>query len=301
MNNRKKTYQTLAGVAAVGGSLYAMNAAATKLTKSLLYCHYKEDDRPSLLESRYQCENILINNNEGVKLRGLFINQDNAQQTLVILHPYALEAKDMSLYVPFLKEYIKDSHILLVDACAHGQSDGYIRGLGIKDVNDLVCWNQYLLGRFGKEHQLVLFGKECGANTILNAAGKHVLKNVKAIISDGAYTSPQQILGYRLVQDYKIPKMPMLLLLQRKIKRAVHINIKEDTTNYVKHNDIPTLYIHLKNDDFVPLKMVYPLYNANRGKKELFVLKDEKYLYELDSKSEMIKDFKQFIDQYVNG
>ncbi len=56
-----------------------------------------------------------------------------------------------------------------------------------------------------------------------------------------------------------------------------------------------------KNDDFVPLKMVYPLYNANRGKKELFVLKDEKYLYELDSKSEMIKDFKQFIDQYVNG
>mgnify|MGYP007100775363 CR=1 FL=1 len=38
----------------------------------------------------------------------------------------------------FFKERYPDWNILLVDACAHGQSDGYIRGLGIKDVKDLV-------------------------------------------------------------------------------------------------------------------------------------------------------------------
>ncbi|MFQ7171810.1 MAG: hypothetical protein ACLRQF_06740 [Thomasclavelia ramosa] len=48
------------------------------------------------------------------------------------------------------KERYPDWNILLVDACAHGQSDGYIRGLGIKDVKDLVCWNEYLLKTYGK-------------------------------------------------------------------------------------------------------------------------------------------------------
>ena len=29
---------------------------------------------------------------------------------------------------------------------------------------------------------------------------------------------------------------------------------KENTTKYVRHNDIPTLYFHAKDDDFVPLR-----------------------------------------------
>ena len=36
----------------------------------------------------------------------------------------------------------------------------------------------------------------------------------------------------------------------------MHIDLKENTTKYVRHNDIPTLYFHAKDDDFVPLKMV---------------------------------------------
>ena len=47
--------------------------------------------------------------------------------------------------------HLPEAQILLIDACAHGQSDGYIRGFGIKDVNDLVCWNKYLLETYGKD------------------------------------------------------------------------------------------------------------------------------------------------------
>ena len=68
----------------------------------------------------------------------------------------------------------------------------------------------------------------------------------------------------------------------------------------LKHNDIPTLFIHMKNDDFVPLDMVYPLYNANRGSKELFVLKDEHYLYELNETDDFKNTLKNFIFEYVN-
>ena len=194
--------------------------------------------------------------------------------TVLISHPFGLQAKDMQLYVPYFEDHLPEAQILLIDACAHGQSDGYIRGFGIKDVNDLVCWNKYLLETYGKDHKILTYGKEQGANTILNASGRHVLKNVEAIISDGAYTSPYDIIGYRLEADYKISK-------------------------YVRHNDIPTLYFHAKDDDFVPLKMVYPLYNKNRGEKVLFVLKDEKYLYELVENDDFKQTLSQFIKKYM--
>ena len=74
-----------------------------------------------------------------------------------------------------------------------------------------------------------MYGKEQGANKILNASGRHVLKNVEAIISDGAYTSPYDIIGYRLEADYKISKYPAISIIARHIKKAVRIDLKENT------------------------------------------------------------------------
>ena len=34
----------------------------------------------------------------------------------------------MQLYVPYFEDHLPEAQILLIDACAHGQSDGYIRG-----------------------------------------------------------------------------------------------------------------------------------------------------------------------------
>ena len=104
------------------------------------------------------------------------IPKENSQMTVLISHPFGLQAKDMQLYVPYFEDHLPEAQILLIDACAHGQSDGYIRGFGIKDVNDLVCWNKYLLETYGKDHKILMYGKEQGANTILNASGRHVFK-----------------------------------------------------------------------------------------------------------------------------
>ena len=137
----KKVVTSLAVLAGLASGAGALNAFANKTVKAMLYRHHKEDDKPSILETKYDAQSIYIKNHQGIRLRGVLIEAVDAKKTLVILHPFALEAKDMTLYVPFFKERYPDWNILLVDACAHGQSDGYIRGLGIKDVKDLVCWN----------------------------------------------------------------------------------------------------------------------------------------------------------------
>ena len=36
------------------------------------------------------------------------------------------------------------------------------------------------------------------------------------------------ILGYRMIKDYKVPKFPTMRLIKRKIKKEIKVNIKED-------------------------------------------------------------------------
>jgi len=293
----KKSYKGLLALTAIGASAATIISLSNKFSKRLMYRHHKNEDKPSILEAKYHRKNVYVKNQQDIQLHGILLEKENADTTLLIAHPFGLEAKDMALYVPYFEEHLPTANILLIDFCAHGQSDGYIRGFGIKDVQDIVIWNNYILDTYGKNHKIIMYGKEVGANAILNASGKHLLKNVQGIISDGAFTSPYDIIGYRIVADYKAPKYPAIFLIAQHIKKAIHIDIRESTVRYVRHNDIPTLYFHTRNDDFVPLKMVYSLFNKNRGEKTLFILKDEKYLYELEETDDYKKTLADFIKQ----
>lgn len=292
----KKSYKGLLALTAVGATAVTVVSLSNKFSKRLMYRHHKNENKPSILETKYDCKNIYVKNEQNIKLHGIILEKENADTTVLITHPFGLEAKDMALYVPYFEEHLPNANILLIDFCAHGQSDGYIRGFGIKDVQDIVIWNHYILETYGKDHKIIMFGKEAGANAIINASGKHLLKNVIGVISDGAYTSPYDIIGYRIMADYKAAKYPAILLIAQYIKKAIHIDIRESTVRYARHNDIPTLYFHTRKDDFVPLKMVYSLFNKNRGDKILFVLKDEKYLYELEENDEYKQTMAKFLE-----
>lgn len=283
--------------ASIGGG-FAIYKFINKATKQILYRHHKEDNS-NMIEEEFFGESVYLKNERGVKLRGILVKDAEASKTLIMLHPFGLEAEDMILYIPFFKERFDHVNFLVLDACAHGQSDGYIRGLGIKDAEDLALWCKYVVNTFGDDHKIVIYGKEMGANTAINASGRKLLTNVEAIISDGAYTSPYDIIKYRLLKDYKLPGVPTVSLLRNKIYKEVKIDIKKSTVLQAKHNDIPTIFLHMKEDDFVPLKMVYPLYNACRSRKALLVLKDERYLYDLKETNEYKDTLVDFLDQNI--
>ncbi len=280
--------------AIAGASVGALYKTSGQIAKSLIYRSESEPKNKSALLEQFKPDQVSVVNDMKITQRGYLIAKAGSTSTLLILHPLGLDSLDMALYVDFFQEKLLNSNILLIDASAHGQSDGYIRGLGIHDVYDLMAWNKFVLDNYGSDHQLILYGKEMGANTILNCVSQHRLKNIKAIIADGAYVSFGELLKHRLVNDYHLPAFPLYNFIAKKIKRVANIDIADSTVELVKHNDTPTLYVHAKNDEFVPLDHVYPLYNANRGHKGLFVLRDETYLYdvkETDEYHETLNDF----------
>lgn len=94
MNNKgKKTVTSLAVLAGLVSGVGALNMFVNRTVKSIIYRHHKDDDKPSILETKYKSKNIYIKNKQDIRLRGILIEETNATKTLIILHPFALEAK----------------------------------------------------------------------------------------------------------------------------------------------------------------------------------------------------------------
>ena len=96
----------LGGVSTAAASVYTLSK---KYAKKLLYRHHKQEDS----------QNIYIKNDQDIQLRGILIPKENPQMTVLISHPFGLQAKDMQLYVPYFEDHLPEAQILLLDACAH--------------------------------------------------------------------------------------------------------------------------------------------------------------------------------------
>lgn len=270
-------------------------AAVNVFTKHYLYrSEIIKDDLSDLGAST-----IKIKNHKGLIQCGYLLEKAGATHTLLMLHELGKDASSLKPYVPYFEAMMPSANILLVDASAHGMSDGYIRGFGYHDVFDLMYWNKYLLQRFGDDHKIVLYGREMGANTCLNAAGLDKLKNVQAIISDSAYDDVLSYLTRLCFKEVKVAPYisgPMMRLI---FKNEINLDPKDmDSVSYVKNNMIPTIYIHSKEDAKVPFKCIFPLYNKNKGECVLFPIKED-HLYEMNSEDPYSKTLEIFLNQNI--
>ncbi len=290
INKKVVTISTLGALFVATGTLYH----ASKMMSDTFMKRKNNEDNSS---NEPNGVNVLqIRNRDGETLNGYYFDNE-ASTTMIILHPYGLKAIDMVVYVDFFRN-IYHCNFLLVDVYGHGKSDGDIYRLGGKDQADLIDWVTYLDQHF--DGNIILFGKEMGANIILNATNElNQFDQIKLILSEGAYTNVKDILSYRLEHDYYITRFPFVMLMRRIIKRKYGIDINTlNSVEAVKNSQIPILFIHTKQDRRVPLKQVFPLYNKARCKKELFILKDEKELYELDETKQLeYTQLKTFINE----
>lgn len=60
----------LGGVSTAAASVYTLSK---KYAKKLLYRHHKQEDRPSILETKFNSQNIYIKNDQEIQLRGILI------------------------------------------------------------------------------------------------------------------------------------------------------------------------------------------------------------------------------------
>lgn len=194
---------------------------------------------------------------------------------------------DFAVLAPF---YHKQGYYLcLPDDRAHGKSDGSYIGFGYHDRFDCLAWCKYLVRRFGENCSIYLHGISMGSATVLSCCDDTQLPlQVKGIIADCGYSSGWEQIGHVLGSSCHMPSFPMLYMYNSVCRIVGGYNLKDiRPIDSVTRSRVPVLFIHGDADNYVPTTMVYKLYNACKGKKELLVVHGAGHAmsYMTDSKS----------------
>jgi len=209
----------------------------------------------------------IIESIDGLKLHASFISNQNTNLCVVLCHGYSVSRKSMSVFARHYYE-MYNANVCMIDARAHGLSEGNTIGFGYLDRNDLHQWINELKLEYGPDTQFILHGVSMGASTLLYASLDGFDPKVRGIISDSAFIDLRPIFIRQMKQIYQLPAFPFIYLVDLFMRFIYHIPF--DKTNIIKQKDkllTPCLIIHGTSDRFVPYEMaltlnqVYPSYH----------------------------------------
>ena len=154
-----------------------------------------------------------------------------------------------------------------------GESEGDFIGMGLTDSEDNMLWINYILDQ-DPEAEIVIHGQSMGAACALMMTGREDLpENVKAVVSDCAYTDAYVMFQEKIVQWFHLPAFPILDTANLMLQLRGGYDLKDASAlEAVKKNSTPTLFIHGDQDEMISAEMSEELYQAADCPKELLIV-----------------------------
>jgi fermentation-respiration switch protein FrsA (DUF1100 family) len=215
-------------------------------------------------------EEMSVVSYDGLILRAVYIAaQTETGKTAILAHGYNSQGAHMEEFAELFCDTF-GYNVLIPDARGHGGSEGDYLGFGWHDRRDIVQWTEQMIDKVGEDAQIVLFGISMGGATVLMTSGEELPENVRAIVSDCAYTSVKEELRHQLKSMYNLPAFPFLYTTSLLCKlRAGYFFGEASAVGQVEASQTPTLFIHGEADTFVPYSMMQTLYDACPAQKEM--------------------------------
>ena len=239
-----------------------------------------------------------ITNTDGLKLRARYRMQEKeCHDWIISIHGYKESHAFMLPYGAAF--YKKGYHVLLPDNRAHGRSEGNYIGMGWLDKEDISEWINWIVEKDGQA-KIILHGISMGAATVMMTAGKN-LDHVAGYIEDCGYTSVWDIFSCVMKRDYHLPEFPILYCCREIGRRRLKYDfVKASSISQLKKCEKPMLFIHGEQDGFVPTDMVYQVYEAFTGTKDIYVAKNAGHAEAMDYDPDTYFDkIFEFIDTKV--
>ena len=198
---------------------------------------------------------------DGLNLKAHYFPADHDSHVYaIIMHGYS------STYCSMLPQAVhfmeKGYHLLLPEQRGHGGSEGDYFGFGFHEHYDLQAYINMVCEK-DPEAQILLLGVSMGAATVMMAAGEYLPSNVKCVIADCGYTSSWDQNVHILKSKYHLPAFPTLHIGDLLMRFKHHYSYKEAAPiKYVANAEVPMLFIHGDQDNFVPFSMLQPLYET---------------------------------------
>lgn len=217
-------------------------------------------------ENKKYLNEVTITSKDGLKLAGEFFDFGHKKTALILSG--RCECCWYSYYyaLPYQKA---GYNVLVIDARAHGNSEGKYSTAGIKESEDAVLWMEYLVKEFNQEKfvlHCICVGGSAGLLAATSPRGKEL---VEKVVLDGAYISFKE--SYK--QHYKakghalFPVYYEIWILFR-ILTGVSVN-KSYPLKIIKDVKAPILFIFGEKDIFSLKDKSQMLIDAYPGEKEV--------------------------------
>lgn len=247
-----------------------------------------------------KCESLSIHSFDGLKLYGELVPAKNctSNQYVILVHGYS--GSRLEMYT-FGKDYYDQGyHVLFIDLRSHGKSEGRYITMGWLDRMDMQEWINLLIKR-NQNARIVLHGISMGAATVMMTAGEKLPSHVKACVEDCGYTSVSDIFAKELWALLHLPPFPLMHITSKISKHRAGYSFQDASCiRQLQKCKIPMLFIHGKEDTFVPYSMMQPLYDACAAPKEKYIVKGAGHV---ESRCADLKRYNEkvftFLDKHV--
>ena len=208
-------------------------------------------------------EEYTITGENGNQLKGYLLKAEKETDKFVFCsHGYRCFGKREIRYIA---KFFHDSglNIFFVDHCSSGESEGNYIGFGYFEHLDCMKWLNFMLDKFGNDIKIFLYGVSMGSATVMLMTGDSDLpENVKFTVADCGYTSATNEF-YDVIKPLGILRKPIIDGANFFTKKIAGYDFNDtNALEAVKKAKIPMLFIHGKDDWFVPTYMGGELYEA---------------------------------------
>jgi len=216
-------------------------------------------------------EDVQIVSFDGLKLHGKFYEYAPGAPVELMFHGYRGSAeRDLPGGVERCFKVRRSA--LLVDQRCSGRSGGKAITFGINEHRDCLRWIDFAIDHFGPDVKIILTGISMGAATVLMAGAKPLPKNVIGILADCGYTSAREII-YKVIRQMGLPPKLCYPFVKLGAKLFAHFDLDETSPiEAVKSCQIPVIFFHGEDDDFVPCHMSRTNFYACAGRKQLVTI-----------------------------
>ena len=241
-----------------------MGASYAKLKEEITACAAVMETLPR--------EELEVVSHDGLHLKGyLFRNDVPTDKTAICVHGYHSTG-----FVDFASiglEYLRRGFNLLLPinrAC--GESEGEWTTFGIHERNDTTLWVD-MVSKLFPGGEIVLHGCSMGGSTVCMMADKELPGNVRAIVSDCAFSDINEEFAHMLQLLAHLPRWPILNSIEKQFKKRIGVGFSEYyPLKSVKNARYPMFFVHGEDDSYVPPQNSEKLYAACPTDKRLLII-----------------------------
>ncbi|MGN1450875.1 MAG: alpha/beta hydrolase [Eubacteriales bacterium] len=224
-----------------------------------------------LLHSR-ETETPVITAHDGVRLVGHWCPHPEARRIVIAMHGWRSSwDHDFCTISGFW--YDNGCSVLYPDQRGQNASGGDYMSFGMLERYDCLEWVNWVIQKCGTDIPVYLAGVSMGATTVLMASELDMPSNVRGILSDCGFTSPEAIWRHVAKENLHLPYSVQHRLVDEMCRKKINLSSKScSTVEILKKAKIPVLFVHGTDDHFVPVEMTYRNYIACAAPKRLFIV-----------------------------